>query len=509
MVAEAGGMPDLLACLMAEAGRKRPAEPMVEAYCFMLEALLTSLRIAGQGGNATARADLAQAGETLELALTSRKLPPFIVMQVARAVTQAGLEAGPALEQAMSLALEDQMPAAPALPRRDEMAAHLASVAEALGHDPFVIHSEFIGMGAAFSAGHRAAMAAELASSTIPALREAALGFLLEARPGPGTAVLEALEAQAASNPAPSRLVERLVSLRPWLPPARQERLDRAIRALRPHAAAPVPEPRSQPDGLLATLCDGAGAQSLFALLKRGGRFALASMLLKEEEGVAEAWVRGDLSKREAEGILAQIAEDAEAVPVTAGFVTLRLADALTIHVARQAPPPFGLLQVTEGLGVGLLQPAAMPPQALVARLLVDQPPERTGPEATRAAHARAADWPERFRVVESWFEVGEAVEALLRPIRLHQARVEAVLTRILPARRAVWAARCAWMAATLQGSVTEEGEDWLDFALVARDLAGERPLAGLPLLEGIAEATVQAFAAGERRRPAAARRGR
>jgi hypothetical protein len=39
----------------------------------------------------------------------------------------------------------------------------------------------------------------------------------------------------------------------------------------------------------MASLCDGAGAQSLFALVKRGRRFALAALLVKVESGVADA----------------------------------------------------------------------------------------------------------------------------------------------------------------------------------------------------------------------------
>lgn len=508
VLADEGGMPDLVACLMAETAKKRPADSVIEVYCGLLEAALTQLRIASHGGSAQARSDLAAAREVVEAAVTSRKLAPFTVMLIARAFTEAGLEAGPALQQAMSLALEDHLPQVPTPTPDAKMAAHLAPLAEALRHDPFAIHAEFIATGAAFSTGHKAAMAATLAGSTIPGLREAALGFLLERNPASGKAVLETLQAEAPRNPVPSRLIERLVCLRAWLPPARHPMLDQTIRVLRIHAKPPVAAPRIEVTRLLASLCDGAGAQSLFALLRRERRYALASVLIKAGEGVTEAWVQGDLAKREAEGILPEIISATEAVPVPVSFVSLRIADALAINLARQAPPPFGLLRLTEGLGLGLVQPAAMSPGALAGRLLADQPSERTGAEATQTAHARSADWPELFGVLSSWFEAGEAVDALLQPIRPHLARIDAVRTQFLPGRRAFWAERCAWMAATLQGSATPEEEAWLDFALVARDLAGEEPLPTSPLLEFIAESTAEAFAASElQRRPAPRKR--
>jgi hypothetical protein len=405
--------------------------------------------------------------------------------------------------------METGVAVGPVPPKPGGLADQLAPVAEALGHDPFDIHAELASTGAAFPSAHRAAMAAELATSTIPAVRDAALGFLLDADPAPGAAVLKALVTQARRQPAPSRLIERLVCLRPWLPPVRQAKLDAAIRALRANAAAPEPAPRSEVVRRLASLCDGAGAQSIFALLKTGRRFALASVLIKADVGIADAWLRQDMSKREADGVVAQIIAGAEAVEVSAGFVAMRLADGLAINLARQTPPPFGLLQVTECLGLGILQPAAVSPIALVDRLLAGLPPDRISPEATAAAHVDAADWPEQFATVASWFEAGQVVEALLRPIPSRRKRIEAVLTRHLPGRQQFWAEVCAWMAAALKDSTADHGEAWLTFALVARDLARGEALVDVPLFDIIAETTVDAVAASTPRPRRAGRTGR
>jgi hypothetical protein len=67
------------------------------------------------------------------------------------------------------------------------------------------------------------------------------------------------------------------------------------------------------------------------------------------------------------------------------------------------------------------------------------------------------------------------------------------VLTQLLPARRGFWAERCAWTAATLKEGA-EDDEAWVAFALMARDLAGERPLGTMPLASRIATATAEAF---------------
>ena len=135
---------------------------------------------------------------------------------------------------------------------------------------------------------------------------------------------------------------------------------------MRSKAVAPLPVERWEIRGVLASLCDGAGAQSLFALAKRGRRFALASLLVKSEIGVADAWVRDGMTKAEADALITKIVSGAEAVEVSISLLEQRLADALVINVARDVPPPFGLLQVVERLGLGPLHPESISPLALV-----------------------------------------------------------------------------------------------------------------------------------------------
>jgi len=81
-----------------------------------------------------------------------------------------------------------------------------------------------------------------------------------------------------------------------------------------------------------------------------------------------------------------------------------------------------------------------------------------------------------------------------LQPLRTRKRRIEAVSHQLLPTRREFWAERCAWMAATLKEGAVEGDDTWCDFALVARDLVSQRPLAEIPLAARIAAATVEAF---------------
>ncbi|MCA3379092.1 MAG: hypothetical protein ING08_02490 [Roseomonas sp.] len=75
--------------------------------------------------------------------------------------------------------------------------------------------------------------------------------------------------------------------------------------------------------------------------------------------------------------------------------------------------------------------------------------------------------------------------------------------------RRLFWAARCAWMAATLKDSDHRCRAEWRNFALVARDLAGREPLPDNSLLQMIADRTHQTFKANAPKRRQAGRKPR
>src|SRR5207245_7039566 len=112
-------------------------------------------------------------------------------------------------------------------------------------------------MAAAFPAEHHAAMAGAIAMSQSEAVREAALGFAFSANSAVSLAALAAVSQQRRGGVVSSKVVDRLVRMRPWLSEMRRADMDTAIRALRPKAAPPIPVKRWEIRGVLASLCDG------------------------------------------------------------------------------------------------------------------------------------------------------------------------------------------------------------------------------------------------------------
>jgi hypothetical protein len=493
ILAEAGATTEIARGLLTEAHRKRPDNRMIEAYTFILEGALATLRLRASGGDVGADDAIAEVRSRLDDALQKGGVAPEVLMLVARAFARAELDPGRSLQEAVMSAMETESPSMAAVLTPDDISDHFTELAAAFDNDPFEIYVELATTVAAFPVEHQATLAGALATSESEAVREAALGFGFSPDPVVSSAALVAVSQQGCGPLVSSKVIDRLVRMRPWLSETRRPNVDIAIRALRPRAAPPLPVERWEIRSVLASLCDGAGAQSLFALAKRGRRFGLASLLVKSEFGVANAWVRDGMTKAEADALIAEIVSGAEAVEVSIALLQQRVADALAINVARDVPPPFGLLQVADMLGLGPLHPESISPPVLVEALIADLPSARTDTVAALAAHRASVSW-EEFQILASWFEAGEAVEELLQPLRTRKRRIEAVSAQLLPTRRTFWAERCAWMAATLKEGAAEGDDTWRYFALVARDLVGQRSLNEIPLAARIAAATVKAF---------------
>lgn len=482
-LAQAGLTEAVIELFFAEAVSRSPSSQLLDGCAALLTVALDAMRLAANGGHPNARAALRQAGEALEHALASANVDPATLMSIVRAFALANLPPPEALRAAMTGAVD-------AL-RKDSLSpppeAHFADLAKGLGHDPFAIHADAAASGAAFSAEQRFALAAGMALSHEPAIRAAAIGFLLDADEEVGNALARFLADEGAREPCESILVERIARLRPWLAPQRQGFVDDALAALRKTALAPVAPPARTVLRWLATLCDGAGAQSLIATVKIGRKFALAAVLIKDGVGVADAWATPERSKRDIDDMLTRMASEIDARTVTRAYVERRLADALALNTTR-SPPPYGLVQALETTGLGPIAPQRTAPAALVEELLSD---------VANAPHETARgldDWGQAIAVFDSWFEADEHVDALLAPHKTTDARITAMLDDHLAARREAWMARLAWTAAALKGS-TLDGL-WIELASAAQALAGERPVANSPLMRAIAERSVEAYEA-------------
>ena len=361
-------------------------------------------------------------------------------------------------------------------------------MAETLDHNSFLIHAQLCEQLAAFPDEQRAVIVGSLITSIVPAMREAALGWLLDPSPVVSRQVAQRLAATAARGLVSAESADRVVMMRPWLAGAVQANLDAAVRACRQRAVQPAAKPKVQINAVIASGCDGAGAQSLFVILKRGRKLALASLLVKHGFGVRDGWVRDDLSRREVDQLLAEIEQELDPFDASPEIVQAAVAHGLAANLDRHEPPPFGLVQFLEAVSPVQVRPNRIPTELLIEQLLDGVPPERQSAKAIASALSDSKLWPKEYAFLQSWFEQSEVVSALVSAAGTKKQREEAVLRDIVSARRARWAELLAWTAKAAEDEV--EGEECIDFALVARELLGDRPLTEIPLAIWIAKHT-------------------
>ena len=102
----------------------------------------------------------------------------------------------------------------------------------------------------------------------------------------------------------------------------------------------------------------------------------------------------------------------------------------------------------------------------------------------------------DRFGFLDSWFEEGAEVEQLLGDKRIARAkRVALVRESLLPKHAGKWGDRLARIALLLRHC--EDEEPWQElFFVSAKEVLAGRSLAEVPLMNRVAENTVEAYGA-------------
>jgi hypothetical protein len=329
----------------------------------------------------------------------------------------------------------------------------------------------------------------ELIAGHKPLIDQAVAGFLLHPDDVLARSVAEALAAAAKHTPVDSSLIERLVHMRPWLPPVRQTDLDATIRAMRLNASPPV---KADPPKVLkcfVSVCDGTGTRSLFVTQRIGTRYQIASVMMKLS-GVADAMIIPDLSKSGMDSIVRQMKSSIPVTETDIAGVAQMLALALADNSASKTLPPFKLLEVVESLALSPVHPDFSSPLEIVTGLLANLPADETNSSAVAKAHADILDTEFAFQ----WFEAGEELDDLLHPIRGSKQRVSKLLKAYLPERRQFWARQCALSSLATRTDQKTRSSLWKQLALVGRDIASDLPLDQIPLMKHVAVISVQAF---------------
>lgn len=484
---------NILTDLLAdESRRKKPDRSLTAAYALMFGHGLENLRY---GVERRIAAALHQADALRDRLLTMGRDGAFSPETLAIILAQydtAELDPGDDLRALTMALLGEDAAADTALANEsppEALLRQLAEVAAAMG-DEFELFEQLTGFAAPFSDEQRAGFAALTFAPSVARLFEASVGWLLD----PAAAVRAVIPALFQDRHRPrisGVMLRRLIMLRNWAPPADRPALDNAVKVSRKRGVAVTPLADRAVEDSFVSGWDGSGTQSLFILVKEGRKFAVASVLLKLEIGVRDAWVRRGLTKRQAMDMLGEVGGQIGLMPGAMSYAAVAIGHALTLNAECGAPPPFGLLDVVEAAGLAHVRPEAMTVESLLADMV-----SPTDAAALRYALHGSRLWHEMFPFAGSWFEDGAAVEAAMgRRRTASAAAVKAVFEQVLESRRRVWAERFLRTALTLR-MISDPSGCWREMAIIANELLNARPLRDIPVMVNIAHLTVEAHLA-------------
>jgi hypothetical protein len=336
----------------------------------------------------------------------------------------------------------------------------------------------------------RAMVVASTLTQGNPPVREAGLGWLLAESPVVRRAVIAALAQGATAGAMSGVALRRVIALRNWLPQDERGQLDAAIKAARKKTdCASWPEAQDNME-MLATGIDGVGAQSVLIIVAQGRKRAMGSILLKHGFGVREAFVQHELPKREADRMLKELSAEMPLSRMNIDVLGPLLRHHLGVNAQSGVMPPFGLLDVAEAAGLADLNPRHLDLDALLEELFSDIGPEALEPDALAET---VADWESlEFEepLIGSWFEDSDEAAAIFKGKKVAKTKRKAALMAILGTRRRWWAELLAWTAWNVQHRA--HGGEWEAFAVVARELLGDRPIEQFGIMTRIADATIE-----------------
>jgi len=482
---------ELLDLTAKESGKKKANDVLIEAFAFMIGQALDTLRFAVERNFPEAIETVAATRAKVLALARDGKLEPGTLLLMLRQFVTAKLDLGEELQAVMATLTEHQSVASPG---KTDIDRFLADLAEKHNGDVFAFQAHLAEDASAFPESRRAGIAAAVLATPNPAVREAAIGWLLDNGPASRRDAANLLEQAAAAGYVSGTMLRRMITLRNWVPDGDRPALDAAIRACRQKGVECAASKAAEVKDVVASGVDGSGAQSVFILIKERRKHAVAALLLKQGIGVRDAWVRSGLTKSEADMFMYRVASELDIYDSDLDFARMALGHFLAVNRASGVMPPFGLVDLVERTGLAAVNPDLASVEAVVGRLGDDIPARRKTAAAVAKAIKHSADWGLDRTFLDTWFEDDGAVDVLLGGKRLSaKRRVALILEEYLPTRRVRWAEILAWTALTLKHDELMV-DRWIDLALIARALLGDQPLTGIPLMAFVAETTVEAW---------------
>lgn len=474
-----------------EANRKKPNENLVQAYLYMFFNGLEVIRYEVDRGHEWAEDLVDGVRDLLELLAEGGVIAPDLLMLLLNGFIEAKLEPGDDLTKLLgdiaSETMENQPP-----PNPEEFDDLFKTMVEEVGGNEFDVHSAIADISQTLPPEFRTAVVYQIAKSDNPVLRDVAVLYLLDATPEVRRTVCRIIADQASPAFISPVAFRRMIAIRNWLPETERHHLDAAIKTVRRKQVDCATWPQKKVEQIIASQMDGAGAQSVFAVVKEGRKFLIASLLVKQGVGVADAWCIRNQSKAEVKDFLKQIHAETDSHQIEPDYLHLLVPHFLAVgHNAGNVPIP-GLLDFVEAVGIDSWQPAELSVDELLSILEHDTNSSNTDQTAVAHIIEGSGDWLRMYEFVNSWFEEDAEVNDIFsQNIKSKTpAKINVIIKSILEPRRDKWTERFLWTALWLKQK-NDLVTPWFDFFVIGRELHQGRPIKDIPIMRTIAETTV------------------
>lgn len=463
-------------------------DPESESLAVLLESVLDGARMMRENGERPGQAILSAADEALRGMLSEREPGMAVRIALSRIHVRAGVPVPEALamqEDEHGLIALDRdgmdLTAGRSPPDPETLISDLLDGAD----EPLQAHAATAELFGALPTGPRQMMVEMIAARAGTTSMRLGCYWLLDPDRDLAAAAARGLEKRLGVGHMDAAGLGDLVRLRAWLPDdAVRTHVDALIRqGLRAELSGGRAITAVKVHKTLASLPDGAGAQSIAASVQAGSRRVVAMVMLKRGHGVKDAFVIPCSSATEQRKMLTDATAEMAAVEVAPWYVPLALCSALG---ERLLPAP-GLIDVVEALDLHEIVPHARSIEETLQEVDTHGMLGKTTPQRLTRLGNMCADAMDRYPMTRVWFENAVEFEDILSTPHASE-KIERNLWRYMATRRSWWADQCAVAAATLSAA----GEtDWLGFAGTALLLDGRRDLKKIPLMHRILDRSV------------------
>jgi hypothetical protein len=479
---------DLLELALEEAAKERSNELLVEAFAFLFGQALETLRYDIEAGYKTA-SDMADSIRKRLLTASQSGAPVSSTLLILiRCFGVAKLDLGEELRGVVEHLLEEVGDAEVSDIDPADLFGFVADLAKQANGDTFALYSVLAESSEGVPEEHRAVMAAALLFSGEAAAAEASVGWLLDPAAPVRQAMASALGDAARKGKVTPTMLRRMITMRNWLPEASRSALDAAIAIARRKGVSPAQWDDVEVRQLVTTGVDGSGAIGVLAHCRNKRKNILGGLMLKHDFGVREAWAQEGMTQKEIDRAFVETSL-IDQFTIAPDFIQVAVGHFLALGHQTGLMPPFGLVRFLEAIGVSSVQPELVSASSLLDTI------SAIGADAFEDLLAESIDFADDCFFVESWFELGDKVDAVLMGNREARAKREAlIMEKVLGPRREWWMQVTVWAAYILYRA--DNGERWQEFYAAALAMVQKRALDEISLMKKVAEQTVMAWEA-------------